>query len=131
LSEFGTSLIVRIKIRTREKKGGAMIVWKWMGRSCVLGVVLTAGLTVASTMGSGETVMAFRADGAMPDVEAIQAENDRLIAKMHEAENKGKNMQDLSNELQAEIAQMPWQVGIGGFGVIFAMYWFFIRRDVK
>ena len=108
-----------------------MIVWKWMGRSCVLGVVLTAGLTVASTMGSGETVMAFRADGAMPDVEAIQAENDRLIAKMHEAENKGKNMQDLSNELQAEIAQMPWQVGIGGFGVIFAMYWFFIRSDVK
>ena len=110
---------------------GAMIMWKWISRSCVLGVVLTAGLTVASTMGSGETVMAFRADGAMPDVEAIQAENDRLIAKMHEAENKGKSMQDLSNELLAEIAQMPWQVGIGGFGVIFAMYWFFIRRDVK
>jgi hypothetical protein len=82
-------------------------------------------------MGSWETVMAFRADGAMPDVEAIQAENDRLIAKMHEAENKGKSMQDLSNELLAEIALMPWQVGIGGFGVIFAMYWFFIRRDVR
>lgn len=111
--------------------GGAMIMWKWMRRSCVLEVVLTTGLTVASMMGGGETVMAFRADGAMPDVEAIQAENDRLIAKMHEAENKGKTMQDLNNELQAEIAQMPWQVGIGGFGVIFAMYWFFIRRDVK
>ena len=111
--------------------GGAMTIWKWMGRHCVLGIVLTAGLTLASTMGSRETVMASGADGAMPDIEAIQAENDRLTAKMHEAENKGKSMQDLSNELQAEIAQMPWQVGIGGFGVIFAMYWFFIRRDVK
>ena len=111
--------------------GGAMIIWKWMSRSCVLGVVLTAGLTVVSTMGSGETVMAFRADGAMPDFEAIQAENDRLIAKMHEAENKEKTMQDLSNELQTEMAQMPWQVGIGGFGVIFAVYWFFIRTEVK
>ena len=75
--------------------------------------------------------MAFLVDGAMPDIEAIKAENDRLIEKMHEAEDKGEKMQDLSNELQAEIAQMPWQVGIGGFGVIFAMYWFFIRKDVK
>ena len=72
--------------------------------------------------------MAFRADGAMPDVEAIQAENDRLIAKMHEAEDKGEKMQDLSNELQTAMMHMPWQVGIGGIGVLFAAYWFLIRR---
>ena len=105
--------------------------WKWVSSYYVLGIVLTAGLTMAITLGSKEAVMAFLVDGAMPDIEAIKAENDRLIEKMHEAEDKGEKMQDLSNELQAEIAQMPWQVGIGGFGVIFAMYWFFIRKDVK
>jgi hypothetical protein len=108
-----------------------MSMWKWVSSYYVLGIVLTAGLTMAITLGSKEAVMAFLVDGAMPDIEAIKAENDRLIEKMHEAEDKGEKMQDLSNELQAEIAQMPWQVGIGGFGVIFAMYWFFIRKDVK
>jgi hypothetical protein len=82
---------------------------------------------MAITMGSRETIMAFPAGGAMPDVEAIQAENDRLIAKMHEDEDKGEGMQDLSNKLQTEMMDMPWQFGIGGFGVIFAVYWFLIR----
>ena len=83
---------------------------------------------MAITLGSKVAVMAFPADGAMPDVEAIQAENDRLIAKMHEAEDKGEKMQDLSKQLQTEMMHMPWQVGIGGFGVIFAVYWFVIRK---
>ena len=98
-----------------------MTIWKWMSRNCVLGIVLTAGLT----MGSRE--MAFPADGAMPDIEALKAENDRLIAKMHETEDKGERMQDLSRELQLALVDMPWQVGIGGFGVLFGVYWFFIR----
>ena len=99
-----------------------------MSSYCALGIVLTAGLTMAITLGSKEAVMAFLVDGAMPDVEAIQAENDRLIAKMHEAEDKGEKMQDLSKELQTEMMHMPWQVGIGGIGVIFAVYWFLIRK---
>lgn len=101
--------------------------WNWMSRNYVLGIVLTAGLTMAITMGSRETDIAFSADGAMPDIEALKAENARLIAKMHEAEDKGERMQDLSRELQIALGDMPWQVGIGGFGVLFAVYWFFIR----
>ena len=97
-----------------------------MSRSCVLGIVLTAGLTMAITMGSRE--MAFPADGAMPDIEALKAENARLIAKMHEAEDKGERMQDLSRELQIALVDMPWQVSIGGFGVLFGVYWFLIRK---
>ena len=105
-----------------------MTMWKWMSSYCVLGIVLTAGLTLAITIGSRETVVAFPADGAMPDVKALQAENDRLIAKMHEDEDKGERMQELSNTLQAEMMDMPWQFGIAGFGVLFSVYWFFIRR---
>lgn len=101
--------------------------WTWMRRNYVLGIVLTAGLTMAITMGSRETDIAFSAGGAMPDVEAVQAENARLIAKMHEAEDKGERMQDLSRELQIALGDMPWQVGIGGFGVLFGVYWFLIR----
>jgi hypothetical protein len=83
---------------------------------------------MAITLGSKEAVMAFLVDGAMPDIEAIKAENDRLIEKMHEAEDKGETMQDLSKELQTEMSYMPWQVGIGGIGIIFAVYWFLIRK---
>lgn len=102
--------------------------WKWVSRYHVLGIVLTAGLTMAITLGSKEAVMAFLVDGAMPDIEAIKAENDRLIEKMHEAEDKGEKMQDLSKELQTEMTYLPWQVGIGGIGIIFAVYWFLIRK---
>ncbi len=105
-----------------------MSMWGWVSRYYVLGIVLTAGLTMAITLGSKEAVMAFLVDGAMPDIEAIKAENDRLIEKMHEADDKGEKLQDLSKELQAEMTYMPWQVGIGGIGIIFAVYWFLIRK---
>ena len=95
-----------------------MTMWKRVNSYCVLGIVLTAGLTMAIALGGKEGVMAFPADGAMPDLEAIQAENARLIEKM----------QDLSRELQTAMIYMPWQVGIGGIGVIFGVFWFLIRR---
>ena len=105
-----------------------MTMWKRVNSYCVLGIVLTAGLTLAIALGGKEGVMAFPADGAMPDLEAIQAENARLIEKMHDAEDKGEKMQDLSRELQTAMIYMPWQVGIGGIGVIFGVFWFLIRR---
>jgi hypothetical protein len=116
------------EVYTEGKWGVAMTMWKWVNSYCVLGIVLIAGLTMAITLGNKEGVMAFPADGAMPDVEALKAENDRLIAKMHEAEDKGERMQDLSRELQLALVDMPWQVSIGGFGVLFGVFWFLIRR---
>ena len=105
-----------------------MTMWNRVNSYCVLGIVLTAGLTMAIALGGKQGVMAFPTDGAMPDLEAIQAENARLIEKMHEAEDKGEKMQDLSRELQTAMIYMPWQVGIGGIGVIFGVFWFLIRR---
>ena len=105
-----------------------MTMWNRVNSYCVLGIVLTAGLTMAIALGGKEGVMAFPTDGAMPDLEAIQAENARLIEKMHEAEDKGEKMQDLNIELQTAMIYMLWQVGIGGIGVIFGVFWFLIRR---
>jgi len=72
--------------------------------------------------------MAFFDDDAMPDIATIQAENERLVAAMHEAENKKEGIQDLSQQLQTEMQMFPIKFGIGGAAVIFAIYWFLIRR---
>ena len=64
----------------------------------------------------------------MPDVETIQAENERLLAATHEAERKGSDMVALRAEMQATVETLPMKIGVGGIAVIVAVYWFLIRR---
>jgi len=72
--------------------------------------------------------MAFLSDGVMPDIETIQAENERLIALSHKNESHIENIQATRNELQAAIQKMPVQIGVGAAVLFGAVYWFLIRR---
>lgn len=64
----------------------------------------------------------------MPDVDAIQAENERVFASMREAETTRSNMVALRAETQETVETLPLKIGIGGVAVIIAVYWLLIRR---
>ena len=66
--------------------------------------------------------------GVMPDIEAIQAENKRVIAESYVAEQKGSGIVALRQEMQSEIEMMPVKIGIGGIIVVALIYWFLIKR---
>lgn len=73
-------------------------------------------------------MFALGQEGEMPDIDAIQAENERLVAASHQAENKAESMNDLKNQMQSEIELILFKFGIGGIAVIVAVYWFLIKR---
>lgn len=64
----------------------------------------------------------------MPDIDTIQAENERILAAAHAAEQKGSDMMALRTDMQAAVETLPIKIGIGGIAVIVAVYWFLIRR---
>jgi len=72
--------------------------------------------------------MAFVEQESMPETTAIQAENERIIAEMHKAEQKGESLEVLRGQAIEQIEQMPMKVGVGSIVVLGLIYWFLIRR---
>lgn len=72
--------------------------------------------------------MAFLNDNAMPDAAAIQAENEKIFMAMQETERKEHDITAIRQELRETVETLPIKIGVGGAAVIFAVYWFLIRR---